>query len=131
MGGGRGTESAPSSPSSSPQLCMPDELDLDSVPLDRPSLRTLCRTTAGVLKLVSKFRGLVCAASHLLEHFILRSGSAVVRVSLGAHGYLPALPHVVALLVLVGELLHVAVCFAAAQPAHWAGEPLSKGITWK
>lgn len=41
MGGGRGTESAPSSPSSSPQLCMPDELDLDSVPLDRPSLRTL------------------------------------------------------------------------------------------
>lgn len=44
IGGGRGTESAPSSPSSSPQLCMPDELDLDSVPLDRPSLRTLCNT---------------------------------------------------------------------------------------
>lgn len=40
IGGGRGTESAPSSPSSSPQLCMPEELDLDKVPLDRPSLRT-------------------------------------------------------------------------------------------
>lgn len=44
IGGGRGTESAPSSPSSSPQLCMPEELDLDNVPLDRPSLRTLCNT---------------------------------------------------------------------------------------
>ena len=43
MGGGRGTESAPSSPSSSPQLCMPDEEDLESVPLLRPSLRTLCK----------------------------------------------------------------------------------------
>lgn len=42
IGGGRGTESAPSSPSSSPQLCMPDELDFDRVPLDKPSLRTLC-----------------------------------------------------------------------------------------
>lgn len=44
IGGGRGTESAPSSPSSSPQLCMPEELDLDNVPLDKPSLRTLCNT---------------------------------------------------------------------------------------
>lgn len=42
MGGGRGTVSAPSSPSSSPQLCMPDDEDLESVPLLRPSLRTLC-----------------------------------------------------------------------------------------
>lgn len=39
IGGGRGTASAPSSPSSSPQLCMPDEEDLDRVPLLNPSLR--------------------------------------------------------------------------------------------
>lgn len=39
IGGGRGTASAPSSPSSSPQLCMPDEEDLDRVPLLSPSLR--------------------------------------------------------------------------------------------
>lgn len=41
MGGGSGTASAPSSPSSSPQLCMPEEEDLDSVPLLRPSFRPL------------------------------------------------------------------------------------------
>lgn len=39
IGGGSGTASAPSSPSSSPQLCMPDEEDLDRVPLLSPSLR--------------------------------------------------------------------------------------------
>lgn len=39
IGGGRGTASAPSSPSSSPQLCMPEEEDLDRVPLLSPSLR--------------------------------------------------------------------------------------------
>lgn len=39
IGGGRGTASAPSSPSSSPQLCIPDEEDLDRVPLLSPSLR--------------------------------------------------------------------------------------------
>lgn len=43
IGGGRGTESAPSSPSSSPQLCIPEEEDLDSVPLLRPSFLTLCK----------------------------------------------------------------------------------------
>lgn len=43
IGGGRGTASAPSSPSSSPQLCMPDEEDLESVPLLSPSLRIRCR----------------------------------------------------------------------------------------
>lgn len=43
MGGGSGTASAPSSPSSSPQLCMPDDDDLDSVPLLRPSFRALCK----------------------------------------------------------------------------------------
>lgn len=41
MGGGRGTASAPSSPSSSPQLCMPEDEDLESVPLLRPSFRPL------------------------------------------------------------------------------------------
>lgn len=45
MGGGSGTASAPSSPSSSPQLCMPEEEDLDSVPLLRPSFRPLCNQT--------------------------------------------------------------------------------------
>lgn len=45
MGGGRGTASAPSSPSSSPQLCMPDDEDFESVPLLRPSFRPLWNQT--------------------------------------------------------------------------------------
>lgn len=43
IGGGRGTASAPSSPSSSPQLCIPDEEDFERVPLLSPSLRMRCR----------------------------------------------------------------------------------------
>jgi len=42
IGGGRGTESGPSSPSSSPQLCIPEEEDLDKVPLLKPSFLILC-----------------------------------------------------------------------------------------
>lgn len=47
IGGGRGTASAASSPSSSPQLCMPEEDDLESVPLLRPSYLILCRDIRG------------------------------------------------------------------------------------
>lgn len=42
IGGGRGTASAPSSPSSSPQLCIPEDDDFESVPLLSPSFRPLC-----------------------------------------------------------------------------------------
>lgn len=42
IGGGRGTESGPSSPSSSPQLCIPEEEDLERVPLLNPSFLILC-----------------------------------------------------------------------------------------
>lgn len=47
MGGGRGMVSVPSSHSSSPQLCMPDEDDLESVPLPRPSILILCEEESG------------------------------------------------------------------------------------
>lgn len=54
IGGGRGTESAPSSPSSSPQLCIPEEEDLESVPLLRPSFLTLCKENRGTRLLGGK-----------------------------------------------------------------------------
>ncbi|TNN79746.1 hypothetical protein EYF80_009979 [Liparis tanakae] len=53
IGGGRGTASAPSSPSSSPQLCMPDEEDLERVPLLSPSLRIRWRKRGGEQWLVT------------------------------------------------------------------------------
>lgn len=54
------------------------------------------------------------ASTHLLQSFILRRSSTVVRVFLRAYRHLYALPHLTALLVLVGQLLHVAVCLTTA-----------------
>lgn len=56
--------------------------------------------------------GNIC--THLLHRLILRRSGAVVRVFLGHHGHLPALPHLSALFVLGGEFLHVAVRLATA-----------------
>lgn len=66
--------------------------------------------------------------THLLDGLVLRGGSAVVRVLLGA--CVGALAHLPALLVLVGQLLHVPVGLAAAEPPHRAGEPLAQGVAW-
>lgn len=55
-----------------------------------------------------------CVSTHLLHSLILRCSGAVVWVFLGPHRHLPALPHLAALLVLVGQFLHMAVCLAAA-----------------
>lgn len=138
IGGGRGTASAPSSPSSSPQLCMPDEEDLDRVPLLSPSLRirwgvervrrmmkSVWHENPNAAKLFSRWS----AAPHLLQGLVLRRGGAVVRVLLRAVHGVHVLPGAVAvLLVLVGELLDVAVRFARTEPAHGAGQPLPQGV---
>lgn len=71
-----------------------------------------------------------CKHTHLLHCLVLRRGGAVVRVLLRRHGHLPALPHVSALLVLVGQLLHVAVRLPAAEAAHGAGQPLPQSVPY-
>lgn len=142
IGGGRGTESAPSSPSSSPQLCIPEEEDLESVPLLRPSFLTLCKENRGTRLLGGKVeigleigltRQIAVSATErtwpdLFHSLVLWCGSAVVRVFLRAH--FCTLTHIgPVLLVLVCQLLYMAVCFAAAQSPHRAGQPLAQGIS--
>lgn len=65
-------------------------------------------------------------SSDLFDGLVLRGGGAVVRVLLRAG--VGALPHLPALLVLVRQLLHVPVRLAAAQPPHWARQPLAQCI---
>lgn len=114
---------------------MPEELDLDRVPLDRPSFRTLC-TQKVERKFSKEFLTdggdppTGCKHTHLLHRLVLRRSGAVVRVFLGRHGHLPALPHVSALFVLVGQFLHVAVRLPAAEAAHGAGEPLPQSVPY-
>lgn len=117
---------------------MPDEEDLDRVPLLSPSLRirwgvervrrmmkSVWHENPNPPKLFSRWS----AAPHLLQGLVLRRGGAVVRVLLRAVHGVHVLPGAVAvLLVLVGELLDVAVRFARTEPAHGAGQPLPQGV---
>lgn len=135
IGGGRGTASAPSSPSSSPQLCMPDEEDLDRVPLLRPSLRMRyrqkwksdCQILNNTISMPHSQPN--SSRCYLLQSFILWSGGTVVWVLLWAGHHVHVLPCAVAvLLVLVGEFLDVTISFTGAKPPYRACQPLSQSI---
>lgn len=67
-------------------------------------------------------------ASYFLQCLVLWRRCTVVRVLLRAV-HVHVLPRAIAvLLVLVGELLNVAVCFAGAEPPYRAGQPLPQCV---
>lgn len=114
---------------------MPEEEDLDRVPLLSPSLRIRWRETEGDCFYRNKTKtsdsGRRSGDSYFLQRLILGRSGAVIRVFLRAVHSIHVLSRsLTVLLMLVGQFLHVAVGFARAEPPHRAGQPLPQCVPW-